>query len=82
MEVHRCRFVDYTPSAINALAFAPNTTKPVMACGRANGDIEVWNPKNEWTLEKVHTIPTRDSVVTTAVDLTYPDRLTHVLYAL
>ncbi|KAG0035119.1 U3 small nucleolar RNA-associated protein [Podila clonocystis] len=55
MEVHRCRFVDYTPSAINALAFAPSTTKPVMACGRANGDIEVWNPKNEWTLEK--TIP-------------------------
>ncbi|KAF8935978.1 U3 small nucleolar RNA-associated protein [Podila verticillata] len=55
MEVHRCRFVDYTPSAINALTFAPNTTKPVMACGRANGDIEVWNPKNEWTLEK--TIP-------------------------
>ncbi|KAG0365918.1 WD40-repeat-containing domain protein [Gamsiella multidivaricata] len=53
MEVHRCRFVDYVPSAINALAFAPNTTRPVMACGRANGDIEVWNPKNEWTLEKV-----------------------------
>ncbi|KAF9109281.1 U3 small nucleolar RNA-associated protein [Mortierella sp. AM989] len=53
MEVHRCRFVDYIPSAINALAFAPNTTRPVLACGRANGDIEVWNPKNEWTLEKV-----------------------------
>ncbi|KAF9201809.1 U3 small nucleolar RNA-associated protein [Haplosporangium sp. Z 27] len=53
MEVHRCRFVDYIPSAINALTFAPNTTRPVLACGRANGDIEVWNPKNEWTLEKV-----------------------------
>ncbi|KAG0325217.1 U3 small nucleolar RNA-associated protein [Dissophora globulifera] len=53
MEVHRCRFVDYIPSAINALAFAPVTTRPVLACGRANGDIEVWNPKNEWTLEKV-----------------------------
>ncbi|KAG0224123.1 WD40-repeat-containing domain protein [Mortierella sp. GBAus27b] len=53
MEVHRCRFVEYTPSAINALAFAPNTTRPVLACGRANGDIEVWNPKNEWTLEKI-----------------------------
>ncbi|KAF9190734.1 U3 small nucleolar RNA-associated protein [Haplosporangium sp. Z 767] len=53
MEVHRCRFVDYIPSAINALAFAPNTTRPVMACGRANGDIEVWNPKNDWTLEKI-----------------------------
>ncbi|KAF9931218.1 U3 small nucleolar RNA-associated protein [Mortierella antarctica] len=53
MEVHRARFVDFIPSAINALAFAPNTARPVMACGRANGDIEVWNPKNEWTLEKV-----------------------------
>ncbi|KAG0375769.1 U3 small nucleolar RNA-associated protein [Mortierella sp. AD032] len=53
MEVHRCRFVDYVPSAINALAFAPNTTRPVLACGRANGDIELWNPKHEWTLEKI-----------------------------
>ncbi|KAF9365124.1 U3 small nucleolar RNA-associated protein [Mortierella sp. NVP85] len=53
MEVHRCRFVEYTPSAINALAFAPTTTRPVLACGRANGDIEIWNPRNEWTLEKV-----------------------------
>ncbi|KAG0338153.1 U3 small nucleolar RNA-associated protein [Podila humilis] len=55
MEVHRCRFVEHFPSAINALAFAPHTTRPVLACGRANGDIELWNPKYEWTLEK--TIP-------------------------
>ncbi|KAG9069719.1 U3 small nucleolar RNA-associated protein [Linnemannia hyalina] len=53
MEVHRCRFVDYVPSAANALAFAPNTTRPILACGRANGDIELWNPKHDWTLEKV-----------------------------
>ncbi|KAF9919581.1 U3 small nucleolar RNA-associated protein [Linnemannia zychae] len=53
MEVHRCRFVDYVPAGINALAFTPNTTRPVLACGRANGDIELWNPKHEWTLEKV-----------------------------
>ncbi|KAF9974306.1 U3 small nucleolar RNA-associated protein [Actinomortierella ambigua] len=53
MEVHRCRFVDYMPAAINALAFAPTTTRPVMACGRANGDIEIWNPRNEWQLEKI-----------------------------
>ncbi|KAF9427540.1 U3 small nucleolar RNA-associated protein [Podila epigama] len=53
MEVHRCRFVDHKPSAINALAFTPNTTKPLVACGRANGDIEIWNPKNEWNLEKI-----------------------------
>ncbi|ORX63923.1 WD40 repeat-like protein [Basidiobolus meristosporus CBS 931.73] len=52
MEVHRCRFVDYTPAAINALTFAPKSTKPLLACARAGGDIEIWNPKN-WHLEKI-----------------------------
>ena len=53
MDVHRCRFVPYPPSAINALAFshssslktssrAPSTLR--LAIGRANGDIEIWNP--------------------------------------
>ncbi|RIA96535.1 WD40-repeat-containing domain protein [Glomus cerebriforme] len=51
MEVHRCRFVEYMPGAINALAFTPSTTRPLVACGRANGDIEIWNPLN-WHLEK------------------------------
>ncbi|CAG8513382.1 10631_t:CDS:10 [Funneliformis mosseae] len=46
MYVHRCRFVEYMPAAINALAFTPSTTKPLIACGRANGDIEIWNPLN------------------------------------
>jgi len=40
------------PAAINALAFTPNTTKPLVACGRANGDIEIWNPLS-FHLEKV-----------------------------
>lgn len=53
MEVHRCRFVDYVPAAINALTFTPVSTRPLLACGRANGDIELWNPKNDWTVEKV-----------------------------
>jgi len=53
MEVHRCRFVDYVPAAINALTFTPVSTRPLLACGRANGDIEIWNPKNDWTVEKV-----------------------------
>ncbi|CAI2171483.1 5416_t:CDS:10 [Funneliformis geosporum] len=42
----KCRFVEYMPAAINALAFTPSTTKPLIACGRANGDIEIWNPLN------------------------------------
>ncbi|KAI1384289.1 WD40 repeat-like protein [Hypoxylon trugodes] len=53
MDIHRCRFVPYPPSAINAVAFSYSTvTKsqrgaPVrLAIGRANGDIEIWNPLN------------------------------------
>ncbi|CAG8433076.1 10705_t:CDS:10 [Diversispora eburnea] len=55
MYVHRCRFVDFMPAAINALAFTPPTTQPLLACGRANGNIEIWNPQTQWNLEK--TIP-------------------------
>ena len=61
MDVHRCRFVPYPPAAINALAFShasslesghkgPRTLR--LAVGRANGDIEIWNPqKGEWFQE-------------------------------
>ncbi|TFK57442.1 WD40 repeat-like protein [Heliocybe sulcata] len=60
LSVHRCRFVDYTPSAITALAFPPlplpsvKGKKPAprkalrfgtLAVGRANGNIELC----EWT---------------------------------
>src|SRR2546423_6847341 len=53
MDIHRCRFVPYPPSAINALAFSHpsiasgNQRSPKdlrLALGRANGDIELWNP--------------------------------------
>ncbi|KAI0932482.1 hypothetical protein AcW2_001100 [Taiwanofungus camphoratus] len=61
LAVHRCRFVDYAPSAITALCFPPlrlpsikgkkSTAKVkalkfgILAVGRANGNIEVC----EWT---------------------------------
>src|SRR6266516_4649362 len=56
MEIHRCRFIPYPPSAINALAFSHTTeckgevpTSLRLAIGRANGDIEIWNPlKGSW----------------------------------
>ena len=63
MDVHRCRFVPYTPSAINALAFShpssptnpgkgPSTLR--IAIGRANGDIEIWNPlRGAWYQESI-----------------------------
>ncbi|KAL9002386.1 MAG: hypothetical protein Q9188_004674 [Gyalolechia gomerana] len=53
MDVHRCRFVPYPPSAINALAFSHSSSLTSsrkglptlrLAIGRANGDIEIWNP--------------------------------------
>ncbi|KAG0142783.1 hypothetical protein CROQUDRAFT_662108 [Cronartium quercuum f. sp. fusiforme G11] len=55
--VHRCRFVDYTPGTITALACTPPTwdpsphfgfpgpveqTRGVLAVGRGNGDVEIW----------------------------------------
>lgn len=62
MDIHRCRFVPYPPAAINALAFSHNSSlhgkrSPStlrLAIGRANGDIEIWNPlKGAWFQESV-----------------------------
>ncbi|TQS38252.1 hypothetical protein Golomagni_01248 [Golovinomyces magnicellulatus] len=61
MEIHRCRFVPLPPSSINALAFSHNhvtkdqITAPLrLAVGRANGDIEIWNPlKGSWLQETI-----------------------------
>lgn len=61
MDIHRCRFVPYPPSAINAIAFSysivtrAQKASPVrLAIGRANGDIEIWNPSNGlWHQETV-----------------------------
>ncbi|KAJ6256761.1 Cirhin [Drechslerella dactyloides] len=54
MDIHRCRFVDYIPSQIHALAFShPSPPNPQshalppslrLAIGRSNGSIEIWNP--------------------------------------
>ena len=63
MDIHRCRFVPYPPSAINALAFShPSSLESIrkgpqslrIAVGRANGDIEIWNPQQgNWFQESV-----------------------------
>lgn len=63
MDIHRCRFVPYPPSAINALAFThpSSPTNPGkgpsslrIAIGRANGDIEIWNPlRGAWYQESI-----------------------------
>ncbi|KJZ76172.1 hypothetical protein HIM_04628 [Hirsutella minnesotensis 3608] len=53
MDIHRCRFVPFQPSAINAVAFSHPSTRAALhfatsrlAVGRSNGDIEIWNPSN------------------------------------
>lgn len=61
MDIHRSRFVPYPPSTINALAFSYAEGRDVpkkesvnlkLAVGRANGDIELWNPtRGTWVHE-------------------------------
>lgn len=61
MDIHRARFVPYPAAAINALAFSHTSgddfpTKDQrdlrLAIGRANGNIEIWNPaKGAWVHE-------------------------------
>ena len=58
MDVHRCRFVDYTPHTVTATAFShvsdpEKVSDPSLrlAIGRSNGDIEIWNPRYNWVFE-------------------------------
>lgn len=63
MDIHRCRFVEYPPSTINAVAFSHPSclTSRVeafptlrLAIGRANGDLEIWNPlQGAWFQESI-----------------------------
>ncbi|PGH06385.1 U3 small nucleolar RNA-associated protein 4 [Blastomyces parvus] len=63
MDIHRCRFVAYNPQAINALAFSHPPSAEVsgrgvptlrLAIGRANGDVEIWNPlRGAWLQESI-----------------------------
>lgn len=52
--VHKCRFVEYMPSGITALAWTPASSKvKLLAVARENGEVEIWNPKgSSWYLEK------------------------------
>lgn len=56
--IHRSRFVDFTPGNITSIAFShrsnlekltPSDLRVVV--GRSNGDIEIWNPRNNWFQE-------------------------------
>ncbi|MCJ1379867.1 U3 small nucleolar RNA-associated protein [Xylographa soralifera] len=63
MDIHRCRFIPYPASTINALTFSHTSTSKAsaispsnlrLAIGRANGDIEIWNPqRGHWVQESI-----------------------------
>ncbi|EME49274.1 hypothetical protein DOTSEDRAFT_49566 [Dothistroma septosporum NZE10] len=64
MDVHRSRFVQYPVHPITAVAFSraadeslpPGVDQPALklAIGRANGEIEIWNPlQGRWVQETV-----------------------------
>lgn len=59
MLVHRSRFVDFTPSNITALAFSHKSSAELtpsdlrLAVGRADGNVEVWNPRHDWFQEMI-----------------------------
>ncbi|KAL7664240.1 Uncharacterized protein ABC855_g3072 [[Candida] zeylanoides] len=57
MDIHRARFVEYSPHTITAMAFShPSSEQSAppglrLAVGRSNGDIEIWNPRHGWVHE-------------------------------
>lgn len=50
MLAHRCRFVEYMPQAIHALALDAEGRR--LAVARANADIEIWNIASGWVLDR------------------------------
>jgi U3 small nucleolar RNA-associated protein 4 len=66
VRLHRCRFLDWSPSPITALAFPPASLSskkfhrdihPVLAVGRTDGNIELWR----WVSSK----PTKTGAIST-----------------
>ena len=81
MDVHRCRFVPYQPAAINAVAFShpkPKTAKHALiarlAIGRANGDIEIWNPSGGTWLQELVIRGGKDRSIDGLVWVNEPDQ--------
>jgi hypothetical protein len=54
MEVHRCAFFEYVPSAVHALAYHPDGTR--VAVARMDADIEIWRAQDDWLLERVRAV--------------------------
>ncbi|OSX67759.1 hypothetical protein POSPLADRAFT_1176689 [Postia placenta MAD-698-R-SB12] len=94
LAVHRCRFVDYTPSAVTALCFPPlrlpsvkgkqSTTnrKPLkfgtLAVGRGNGNIEIC----EWTGTEQEIKAPQAWVVRKTLAGPYPSKVDSLAFAI
>jgi U3 small nucleolar RNA-associated protein 4 len=54
--VHRCRFIDWMPHSVTALAFSPDETR--LAVARANGNIDLLSSVDGWHTTLVCSIAT------------------------
>ncbi|OWB81233.1 hypothetical protein B5S32_g5617 [[Candida] boidinii] len=61
MDIHRCRFIDYSPQSITSSAFSHRSTNALtpkdlkLAIGRSDGSIEIWSnhgSNNKWLREQ------------------------------
>ncbi|XP_065184364.1 U3 small nucleolar RNA-associated protein 4 homolog [Sycon ciliatum] len=48
MEVHRVRFLQHNPSAIQCLAFQDGSSPARLALSRENGNVEIWQNDQAW----------------------------------
>ena len=53
--LHRCRFVEWRPRAINALEMSPPGTRPILAVARQNGDLELFDASQNWAVTCIPT---------------------------
>lgn len=42
LRVHRAQFIEHTPGTAVSISVAPSDTLPLIAVGRTNGTIEIW----------------------------------------
>ncbi|KIY69643.1 WD40 repeat-like protein [Cylindrobasidium torrendii FP15055 ss-10] len=89
VQVHRCRFIDYTPSPVTALAFPPlplpkfKAPKPskrsfgTLAVGHANGNIDIC----EWTGAQNSTQSSQAWVVSKTLPGLYPSTVDSLAFA-
>lgn len=51
MNVHRCRFIEWTPNSIKAMCFSPDNRRLCLV--RGDSTIEIWNSENAYYNELV-----------------------------